>query len=55
MVVQLGLTEPLLRWNLSHMTLGAFRVSLAKDVLDVRSWGKSDLVYYGTVSPPPSP
>ncbi len=38
--------DPPLRWNLSHMTLGAFRVSLAKNVLDVDSWGKPDLVYY---------
>jgi spermidine synthase len=38
--------DPPLRWNLSHMTLGAFRVSLAKTVLDVNSWGKSDMVYY---------
>ncbi len=33
-------------WNLSHMTLGAFRVSLAKEVLDPTSWGQPDLVYY---------
>ncbi|HEX6242611.1 MAG TPA: hypothetical protein VFZ61_16975, partial [Polyangiales bacterium] len=42
----LVLPDPPLRWNLSHMTLGAFRVSLAKELLDVNSWGKSDLVYY---------
>ena len=34
------------RWNLSHMTLGAFRVSLAREVLDTRSWGNPDLVFY---------
>lgn len=33
-------------WNLSHMTLGAFRVSLAREVLDPTSWGQPDLVYY---------
>lgn len=35
-----------LDWDLSHMTLGAFRVSLARDVLDPTSWGQPDLVYY---------
>ncbi len=35
-----------LDWNLSHMTLGAFRVSLAREVLDPTSWGQPDLVYY---------
>ncbi len=35
-----------LRWNLSHMTLGAFRVSLAQSVLNPTSWGEPDLVYY---------
>ncbi len=45
-LVVLFLPEPPLRWNLSHMTLGAFRVSLAKELLDVTNWGKSDLVYY---------
>lgn len=35
-----------LSWNLSHMTLGAFRVSLAREVLDVASWGEPDLLYY---------
>jgi spermidine synthase len=35
-----------LRWNLSHMTLGAFRVSLARNVLDPVAWGEPDLVYY---------
>jgi spermidine synthase len=38
--------SPPLRWNLGHMTLGAFRVSLAKSVLDVDSWGKADMIYY---------
>ena len=35
-----------LSWNLSHMTLGAFRMSLARQVLDPESWGQPDLVYY---------
>jgi spermidine synthase len=35
-----------LSWNLSHMTLGAFRVSLAREVLNPASWGQPDLVYY---------
>ena len=35
-----------LAWNLSHMTLGAFRVSLARDVLDPSVWGQPDLLYY---------
>ena len=35
-----------LAWNLSQMTLGVFRVSLAKDVLDEETWGEPDLVYY---------
>lgn len=46
MVAVLASPEPPLRWNLSHMTLGAFRVSLAKNVLDVDSWGKPDMIYY---------
>lgn len=33
-------------WNLSHMTLGAFRVSLARSVLDTTTWGEPDLLYY---------
>jgi spermidine synthase len=35
-----------LAWNLSHMTLGAFRVSLAREVLDKNAWGQPDLLYY---------
>ncbi|HEY6879026.1 MAG TPA: hypothetical protein VI299_13460, partial [Polyangiales bacterium] len=35
-----------LAWNLSHMTLGAFRVSLAREVLNPAAWGQPDLVYY---------
>ncbi|NOY94029.1 MAG: MFS transporter [Deltaproteobacteria bacterium] len=34
-----------LRWNLSQMTLGVFRVSLASDACSP-SWGDPDLVYY---------
>ncbi len=33
------------RWNLSQMTLGVFRVSLASDACS-DSWGEPDLVYY---------
>ncbi len=36
----------MLAWNISKMTLGAFRISLARDVLDEESWGAPDLVYY---------
>src|SRR5207248_1962415 len=35
-----------LSWNLTKMTLGVFRISLAKDVLDQETWGEPDLVYY---------
>ncbi len=35
-----------LHWNLTKMTLGVFRISLAKDVLDQETWGEPDLVYY---------
>jgi predicted membrane-bound spermidine synthase/tetratricopeptide (TPR) repeat protein len=35
-----------LRWNLTKMTLGVFRISLAKDVLDQETWGEPDLMYY---------
>ncbi|HEY2734362.1 MAG TPA: fused MFS/spermidine synthase, partial [Polyangiales bacterium] len=38
--------ERLLGWNISKMTLGAFRISLARDVLDEEAWGAPDLVYY---------
>lgn len=35
-----------MRWNLTQMTLGVFRVSLAEGMLDPESWGQPDLVYY---------
>ena len=35
-----------LRWDLSRMTLGVFRVSLDRDVLNPEDWGSPDLVYY---------
>ena len=35
-----------LAWDLSRMTLGVFRISLAKDVLDEETWGEPDLLYY---------
>ncbi|MCC7537989.1 MAG: hypothetical protein IT379_17315, partial [Deltaproteobacteria bacterium] len=43
-----GTTRPSwgLNWDLSKMTLGVFRVSLASDVLDPERWGAPDLVYY---------
>ena len=34
-----------MRWNLSQMTLGVFRVSLADDACS-DNWGEPDLVYY---------
>ncbi len=34
-----------MRWNLSRMTLGVFRVSLAEDACSDQ-WGEPDLVYY---------
>ena len=46
LIVHLALPASPLSWNLSHMTLGAFRVSLAHEVLDPESWGQPDLVYY---------
>jgi spermidine synthase len=44
----LGTNSPdaFLRWRLSQMTLGVFRISLAADVLDPEAWGEPDLVYY---------
>ncbi len=48
-LVALGLaTNPrsALAWDLSKMTLGVFRISLAKDVLDQETWGEPDLLYY---------
>lgn len=36
-----------LRWDRTHMTLGVFRLSYARDMLDERTWGApSELVYY---------
>lgn len=35
-----------LRWNLSQMTLGVFRLSLARDACNPETWGEPDLVYY---------
>jgi spermidine synthase/MFS family permease len=47
-LLYLGTAHPdsLLRWNLTQMTLGVFRVSLAEGMLDPDSWGQPDLVYY---------
>ncbi|AKF06847.1 hypothetical protein [Sandaracinus amylolyticus] len=38
--------DSIMRWNLTQMTLGVFRVSLAEGMLDPESWGQPDLVYY---------
>lgn len=35
-----------LRWDRTHMTLGVFRLSYASDMLDERTWGAPELVYY---------
>ena len=35
-----------LGWNLTRMTLGAFRITLAHEALDEETWGRPDLVYY---------
>jgi spermidine synthase len=35
-----------LRWNLSRMTLGVFRISAAQDACDPEVWGHPDIVYY---------
>lgn len=38
--------DSVLRWDRTHMTLGVFRLSLARDMLDEQAWGTPDLVYY---------
>lgn len=35
-----------LRWNLAKMTLGTFRLSLAKSVLDEEGWGEPEILFY---------
>jgi spermidine synthase len=35
-----------LAWNLGRMTMGTFRITLAREVLNDESWGRPDLVYY---------
>jgi spermidine synthase/MFS family permease len=35
-----------LTWNLAKLTLGAFRISLARDVIDQEAWGEADLLFY---------
>jgi spermidine synthase/MFS family permease len=47
-LLYLGTARPdsVMRWNLTQMTLGVFRVSLAEGMLDPESWGQPDLVYY---------
>ena len=41
-----GRGDQWLAWNISKMTLGAFRISLARDVLDEEAWGAPELVYH---------
>jgi spermidine synthase len=36
----------LLRWDLSQMTLGVFRVSLAASACEPETWGEPEIVYY---------
>ncbi|MBN1652359.1 MAG: fused MFS/spermidine synthase [Deltaproteobacteria bacterium] len=38
--------DSLLKWNLTKMTLGTFRISLARSVLDQEAWGEPELVFY---------
>ncbi|MBZ0117289.1 MAG: hypothetical protein K8H88_09855, partial [Sandaracinaceae bacterium] len=47
-LLYLGTKDPdsALRWNLTRMTLGVFRLSLAEGMLDEQAWGTPDLVYY---------
>ena len=35
-----------LAWDLTRMTLGVFRIALAKSALDEEAWGEPDIVYY---------
>jgi hypothetical protein len=43
-----------LAWNLTKMTLGVFRISLAKDMLDGETWGEPTWSSTATDSPPRS-
>lgn len=43
---RVGLFGADLRWNLGHMTLGVFRMSLTDDVLDPETWGQPEIPYY---------
>lgn len=47
-LLHLGTMHPdsTLRWSLSQMTLGVFRVSLADEACNPEVWGAPDLVYY---------
>jgi spermidine synthase/MFS family permease len=38
--------ERALAWDLTRMTLGVFRIALAKSALDEEAWGEPDIVYY---------
>lgn len=35
-----------LAWDLTRMTLGVFRIALAKSALDEEAWGEPDILYY---------
>ena len=35
-----------LNWDPGRMTIGAFRISLAEDILDEESWGEPEIPYY---------
>lgn len=41
-----GDPQSILSWNISKMTLGTFRISLAKSVLDQEAWGEPEVVFY---------
>jgi spermidine synthase len=47
-ILYVSSTDPssILRWNLAKMTLGTFRLSLAKSVLDEEGWGEPEMLYY---------
>ncbi len=49
-VLLLGVCAPsierALAWDRTRMTLGVFRIALAKSALDEEAWGEPDIVYY---------
>jgi spermidine synthase/MFS family permease len=38
--------DSVLRWDLSRMTLGVFRLSMARNACDPEAWGQPEIVYY---------